>query len=231
MLADFRSWLAESAESAEPEVGPAALAAAFTALRHDVQLQTKSARVQAEQAAAALKFLEQREEPATDDPLRPAVKALLDARDALALAGREVERLRGGEVEPLPEAEPLPPPKRGWFGGGDTELRAAVERERAALETWRSRQGQEVDPKFDALLGGYRLSLQRLDRLLVQWDVEPILTVGEEFDPDLMEAVEALAGTEHLPGSVIEEVRPGYIWRGSVLRCALVKVAVPAAVE
>jgi molecular chaperone GrpE len=55
--------------------------------------------------------------------------------------------------------------------------------------------------------------------------VEPIRCTDEVFDPDVMEAVEVVGDTGRPPGTVVEEVRPGYRWRGRLLRSAQVKVA------
>lgn len=72
----------------------------------------------------------------------------------------------------------------------------------------------EVVPVLNALLGA--LAAQGLER------VDPL---NEPFDPNLHEAVmfEAADGDEgeHL---VVEVMRPGYVWKGQVLRAAMVKV-------
>src|SRR5436190_17440056 len=67
VLADFRRWLEELAagapepppEAEEPPVDLATVVAAFTALRHEVNLQTKATRAQSEQFAQALEALKQ----------------------------------------------------------------------------------------------------------------------------------------------------------------------------
>src|SRR5438046_2648065 len=67
VLGDFRRWLQELASSAPHEpnadsgevVGLHALVSQFVALRHDVNLQTKAARLQQEQASRSLDALEQ----------------------------------------------------------------------------------------------------------------------------------------------------------------------------
>src|SRR5262249_59516036 len=91
VLADFRAWLEQAAEasaSPEPEApAPAfswhALAAEFTALRHEVKLQTRAARAQLEQGAEALRHLAESEqaaataeEEASEEALRPVLQAL-----------------------------------------------------------------------------------------------------------------------------------------------------------
>ena len=113
VLADFRAWLREAA--APPPAAPDAeaidlhtLLAQFTALRHEVHLQTRAARAQQEQGAEALRQLGEAvaasqqsrlgEEQARDEALRPLLKALVDVYDNLALAEREVRRAEGSRL-------------------------------------------------------------------------------------------------------------------------------------
>jgi molecular chaperone GrpE len=139
VLAEFRTWLqqlpVDGGEVTAPAGGPVdlhTLVGQFTALRHEVNLQTKALRNQQEQAAEALKLLqhtvealeqhqdtvEEARQETEDDRLRPLFKGLVDLYDALALARRELERVRETAMpsaalfsrtdEPLPELPPEP---------------------------------------------------------------------------------------------------------------------------
>lgn len=68
---------------------------------------------------------------------------------------------------------------------------------------------------------GLGLALKELKALLVEFGVEKMQVVGRDFNPHQMECVEAMAGDDEM---VIEEVLPGYMLRGKVLRVAQVKV-------
>jgi molecular chaperone GrpE len=70
---------------------------------------------------------------------------------------------------------------------------------------------------------GYAMSLRRVERALPAFGLEPIDCVGRPFDPDTMEVVEL--GDGGPAGTVLEEVRRGYRWNGTVFRFAQVKVA------
>src|SRR5262245_51833363 len=108
VLAEFRAWLRQLPGDAQPPPPRAeavdlhTLVAQFTALRHDVNLQTRAVRNQQEQTAEALKLLtetvealeHQNEEPDEDERLRPLLKGLVDLYDALSLARRELDRVR-----------------------------------------------------------------------------------------------------------------------------------------
>jgi molecular chaperone GrpE len=122
VLADFRAWLHENAAAAPP-AGPAPVPPApdlhtllgqFTALRHEINLQTKATRAQQEQNADTLRQLSQAlealhkvpeevDEPDTDEALRPLLKAMVDVYDALALAEREVRRVQKKVLPALDE--------------------------------------------------------------------------------------------------------------------------------
>jgi hypothetical protein len=113
VLEDFRCWLtavgAGKTEAAPPvgeEVDLYTLVGQFTALRQEVNLQTRAVRAQQEQNAETLRqlaetvdFLTQtpvpappRREPSADDGVRPLLKTLVDLYDAVALAARELQR-------------------------------------------------------------------------------------------------------------------------------------------
>src|SRR5207248_11403289 len=81
--------------------------------------------------------------------------------------------------------------------------------------------------KLEAVLVGYQMSLQRLERALAQQGLEPIECVGRPFDPETMEVVEAVRDPSRDTTEVLEEVRRGYRWQGRVFRFAQVRVARP----
>ena len=54
--------------------------------------------------------------------------------------------------------------------------------------------------------------------------VEKIDAAGKPFDPSVHEAVSKAQGSAPGPDMVLEEVRPGFVFRGQVLRPSMVKV-------
>ncbi len=76
-----------------------------------------------------------------------------------------------------------------------------------------------------ALAQGVRLTREQLLNVLRKEGVEPVRPDGGPFDPSLHEAVATVERDDLEPGSVVEVVRPGYTWRGQVLRSAHVRVA------
>jgi molecular chaperone GrpE (heat shock protein) len=76
---------------------------------------------------------------------------------------------------------------------------------------------------IDSLLEGYDLIEQRLRRTMQEQSIVRMQCLGEQADPNRMTVVEVVSDLSRQAGTVVEEVRPGYCWRGGVLRFAEVK--------
>ena len=268
VLADFRSWLEQipreaarripASSEGEEAVGGRVpidlhtLLSQLVALRQEVNLQTRASRAQQEQGQEALSELRraldslrqsrdsvrQPDRQTEEEVLRPVLKALVDARDALALATPEIERVRSAVIPLLDEltAERAEEPALtqrparsswmrlfGWTRPEEASL-SAVGHPRASQAELRDAAGR-IRQLLDSVLTGYTMSLQRLDRVLPQCGLERIPCAGERFDPEQMEVVAAVPDSGRPQGEVLEEVRPGYRWRGRVFRYAQVSVA------
>ena len=68
---------------------------------------------------------------------------------------------------------------------------------------------------------GLSLAINKLKEVLQKEGVEEIKAQGEEFNPELMEATEIVAG---LKNRVAETINKGYLLNNKVLRVAKVKV-------
>jgi molecular chaperone GrpE len=208
VLAEYRLWLeqyattdvAVPADASDRPVDLAAIVDAFTSLRHEVHLQTKAARAQAEQTAAALaqtKNAMERPSGATPAPeQREWLENLIEAADALTRAHAGLQRAIA--------ATQTRPGWRRWFHGSRGE-----------------------DDALSATADGLMLGLQRFERLLESHGLTAIPAVGNAFDAESMEAVEVASSGGHEPGVVVDEVRRGYRRDGVVFRHALVKVSGP----
>jgi molecular chaperone GrpE len=264
-LEDFRGWLtavaADAGAAAPPPPGDQVdlytLVGQFTALRQEVNLQTRAVRAQQEQNAETLRQLAetvdflgqtpaatpQRRDPSADDGVRPLLKTLVDLYDAVALAGRELQRgqesasaaLRSIEeaAEPVTkeivEVDYKPAPIRPsawgrWFGrrekGAGTLFAARQERLRSAGEGV-----EKLRQTLAATAAGYAMTLQRVERSMAQHGLEAIPAVGQPFDPELMEVLEVVLDSGAPSGEVVQEVRRGYLWNGRIFRYAQVRVA------
>jgi molecular chaperone GrpE len=222
----------------------------FTALRHDVNLQTKATRAQAEQTTAALEqiqtavgALEPPPPPDHDTPTKGLITALVEANDALHLASRELQRVFGLIPEttdyaapPAPTLTELPTPEppplsfwTRWLG-----LDPFLNRQYEQLQTLHAERTPvaplPVDdplPKlrqlFAATLNGVQMSQQRIERALQHQGLHAIPTADTAFDPETMEVLEAAPAPPGVPPGLVE-IRRGYRWQGRLFRTALVKV-------
>jgi molecular chaperone GrpE len=250
VLADFRTWLAECAAAGPSEIDGRppeeelpdlhTLLAQFIALRHEVNLQTRAVRNQQEQNAETLRQLGQalealRAGPGRDQetPLRPLLETLADLHDALARAGREVGRgeetlapLLSQAAAALEVPEAAPPLQSTWSKLFGKPPAVDMEAHRRSAQRQQAREDLErVGQTLASLVAGYRMSLARIEKALARHGLEPIAAVGGTFDPERMEVVEAVPGSDRPAGEVLDEVRRGYLYQGRVFRYAQVRVA------
>jgi molecular chaperone GrpE len=76
----------------------------------------------------------------------------------------------------------------------------------------------------EQLRSGVELIVKQMEEILRQLQVQPIATVGEEFDPRHHEALGTVERDDLPDQHVAEEVRRGYKLRERLLRPALVRV-------
>jgi len=75
-----------------------------------------------------------------------------------------------------------------------------------------------------SLAQGVSLTREQLVQILEQEGVRPI-PPSDRFDPALHEATATVPSDAVPPGGIVDIVRPGYTWRGEVLRHTQVIVA------
>jgi molecular chaperone GrpE (heat shock protein) len=244
LMQRFRAWLSETdaeagaaqesgARSAVPEVGLLQLVEAFTSLRHEMKLQTKSSRSLVESLATALTALdnaarqfrsvEPREAEMARQAARPLVESLIGLDEALQRGLNTVEASRNQSAQQAAAAtvnaldqqlQQMSAWRRWCYRGWHGEMRRLC-RQRIVEKVW-----EEIDVHLE----GYRLICSRMERELSQHKIQRIKCLGEVFDPARMNVV-GLANSARLPPrTVVEEVRPGYLWRSKVVRFAEVRV-------
>jgi molecular chaperone GrpE len=274
ILSEFRLWLVNLSQAPSPPPPPdfvdlQTLVGQFTALRQEVNLQTRAVRTQQEQNAETLRQnaalvqaleradakqneqLDDNRAREQDSLLRPLLKALVEIADSQILAIRELSRVVD-KVDTLltaPCAEsgaevvrtgnhllPYPPAMGFWARLTGTAQLAEYQRQLAAQsantvshDMSTSLIAEETISQIrgilNSALAGLQLGLQRMERVMVEYQLQPILSVGEAFDPERMEVVEVVSDSGRRTSEVIEELRRGYIWKGKVFRFAQVRVA------
>jgi molecular chaperone GrpE len=223
-----------AAEGAASDLGLVDLVGEFTALRHEVKLQTKSSRGLEEQTAAAIAAMEEagrqfravgpQEAEAARRAALPLIESLADLDEAMERAQSVVESARGrlgGESRAavrlqLAEMHAAQPAWKRWL------CRAWYA---AARDLW---QADADDRKrvVDALAEGYAMVRKRLQRAMAKEGLYRTASLGLPVDPHAMTVIEVIdAEDRHAPGTVVEEIRPGYRWNGKVVRFAEVRAA------
>ena len=251
LLERFRTWLGQvreesqavggepsqspsdgAAEGAASDLGLVDLVREFTALRHEVKLQTKSGRGLEEQTAAAVAAMEEagrqfravepQEAEAARRAALPLIESMADLDEALGRAQAMVESACGrlGESQTafsrqLAELAAAQPAWKRWlcrsWNSGVRDLCQADAENRTRI--------------VNALAEGYVMVRKRLERAMAKEGLYRMASVGLPVDPHAMTVVDVVEGDGHAPGTVVEEIRPGYRWNDKVVRYAEVRAA------
>ena len=85
--------------------------------------------------------------------------------------------------------------------------------------------GVEAEQNLKALLEGVELTLKSLQTTLEKFEVKPIETIGQPFDPTVQEAL-SMEASESIPANhVVSEFEKGYHYKDRLLRAARVIVS------
>jgi molecular chaperone GrpE len=96
---------------------------------------------------------------------------------------------------------------------------------------WFARLGSTRSPPTAQWQDGLRMTLRRLDQMLLDRRVMRVETLGRRFDPRLGRVVATRPAPGVEAGIVLEEVRTGFLWEDQPLRPAEVVVSKPATGE
>jgi molecular chaperone GrpE len=249
LLMRFAEWLREARAEAErcqqtrppaaptipieTDVGLYRLVEEFTALRHEVKLQTRSSRGLEEQTETLVSSLRQAIEALRSVEPKEA-QAAFSAGKALALALAELDdSLDRGRAQTEKAIETLRQEQGrealalvNEFYAGQTWLHRTMfadYNERLCHFVERNQQPPRRAAVLEALLDGYGLIQNRLAQILLAEGILRIDAVGRPVDPERMVVIEAVDGRGLPAGVVKDEVRRGYTWKGRLLRYAEVR--------
>jgi len=104
-------------------------------------------------------------------------------------------------------------------------LAAALKLAAAERPRWHERLFRRKQSGGEAWQEGLRMTARRLDQVLLDRQVVAMKLAGGPFDPRLARAVGTSPDSPEAEGTVIEEVRAGYLWDDQVLRTAEVIVS------
>ena len=86
-------------------------------------------------------------------------------------------------------------------------------------------EAQRSAKKTDDVLDGLRIIHKELLRVLAKHGITPMKSSGKPFDPNFHEAVSIVETAETEDGTIVEEIRQGWMIGDRVLRAAMVRVA------
>jgi molecular chaperone GrpE len=75
------------------------------------------------------------------------------------------------------------------------------------------------------IIEGVKLVLRQFVSSLERFDVKPVSSIGEAFDPSRHEAITQIPTATQPPGTVVSELQKGYTLGARLLRAAMVAVA------
>jgi molecular chaperone GrpE len=243
----FREWLDSArAESGSEEVcetdsgdesdvgrefGIIDLVEEFTALRHEVKLQTKSGRGLSEQTETTLQALKRaideirsvvpKDAEAVWTSGRALAEGLADLDEALQRGEREIERAREQIAERSPAA--LGAQLNAFYHNHSWIRRRLLRSYHNEIIAIIERDSVNRHELFESFLEGYGLIQKRLRRVMAAEQVQRTPCEGLPVDPERMTVLEVIDVPEAAGGTVVKELRSGYTWRGRVIRYAEVQ--------
>ena len=255
ILDQFRTWLQETRQESReaspgtedatngvpalPGFGLERLVEEFTALRHELKLQTRSARGLEELVEASLKTLADAATTFRSASTQAIAEGaeMADKNFATTLAeldealdrGREQWKKNGERLIGPAASHSLARVRELYAGQSWWQRRLTAgyhHRVCGELERTDEQARRERQTLLTALLSGYELTQQRLARTLATAGVVRIPTVGRLVDPEIMVVVDVV-DVEGPAGQVVEEIRRGYKWKGGLLRPAEVRAIRP----
>lgn len=83
----------------------------------------------------------------------------------------------------------------------------------------------KVDEKWKGLVAGLEATGRELDSVFARHGISRIAALGERLDPNRHSAMLEIPSADAAPGTIVQELQPGYMIRDRLLRPALVGVA------
>ncbi len=75
------------------------------------------------------------------------------------------------------------------------------------------------------VMDGLKIAQEELHGVLELHGVQPVKSLGQEFNPQIHEAVGVIDSPDKKEGTILEEVQRGYLFNGRLIRPSRVKIA------
>ncbi|MCL2449661.1 MAG: nucleotide exchange factor GrpE [Polyangiaceae bacterium] len=153
--------------------------------------------------------------------------AVADAADPLAQAQAEAARLKDAWLRAVADFDNFR--KRSRRELEDARRSGREDVVRALLPVFdnleRALQSAQRSTDVKSMADGLSMVQRQFIEALGREGIARVATVGSPFDPTVHEAIQQVETDEHLPGTIIAEVQPGYTQGDRLLRAAMVVVA------
>jgi len=82
----------------------------------------------------------------------------------------------------------------------------------------------QVTPQMKIWIGNFRTASHLLEKVLLEEGLVKIENLDLGFDPQWHKVADTIVDQSKADGTIVQEVKPGYVWRGLVIRKAEVIV-------
>ncbi len=220
------------AEHALQLLGAVDIVEAFTALRHELKLQVRGGRELQQLLQDRLQRIEQR---VTVQQAQTSSVPVSDESRQLAEAVAEMEESLQRALEAFAQPPSSAKPPASLFDQFDRAVLQAswtarifaghlLQELRGMIEQFASQSERRYET-LNSTRRGLELLLARVHRLMQQCEIRRVDVLHQTFDAETMHAVDVVDAPSVLSEHVAEQLRPGYLWRGRLLRFADVRLA------
>ena len=144
-------------------------------------------------------------------------KQLEEARSNALYAAAEIQNVRRRMEKDVADARNF---ASAGFARDMLAIKDHLDRALAAV-------GEELraDKTASQFLAGIESTARELDSVFQRHGISRVKSVGEALDPHRHQAMMEIPSADAEPGTIVEEMQPGYVMRDRLLRPALVGVA------
>ncbi len=227
----------------EPQFGLVDIIEAFTAMRQELRTQSRETRdlsqslietsggiVEIEERlhAAAARIEAVAAESRSDEESRRMAETIAEIDQHVLRAVQAIQRISTTtNAPPSPDTDALRSQLTAAVHSigslGRYFARPLITQFDAIVDQWQASQPQPK--RDDATAQGLHMLVDRIERLMNDQHIERVETLGDTFDGETMNAIDAVASETHARGTVVEQLAPGYRHRGRVIKYAQVRIA------
>jgi molecular chaperone GrpE len=156
-------------------------------------------------------------EVAEHDHVAELEKQLEEAKSKALYAAAEIQNVRRRMEKDVADARSY---ATSGFARDMLAIKDHLDRALAAV-------GEDLraDKTAAQFLAGIESTVRELDSVFTRHGIERVKSIGEPLDPHRHQAMIEIPTAEAEPGTIVEEMQPGYMMKDRLLRPALVAVA------